>query len=159
MIILHSHHEKQSRRFVELYGKNHQIIEYPECVNYYPRISAFPSVIFFIPTHRIPTQEEYLEKKIEHPDFNLSEILFPEDFEEEEFDEESKDLDEEYDEDLEEEFPLEEVPLEEVPSDFDFMDNNGIIYEYIHVYRCPESMEEIELYEEEWKNYVEAYPI
>lgn len=56
MIILHSQHEKGSREFVEEYQKDHEIFNYPECIQVYPNISAFPSVLIFIPGYTLPDE-------------------------------------------------------------------------------------------------------
>lgn len=56
MIILHNPHDKISREFVENYGQNCQILEYPECLNTFPNISAFPSVVLDIPDHIVDKQ-------------------------------------------------------------------------------------------------------
>lgn len=51
MIILHNQHDKDSREFVEKYGSGNTIIEYPECVEKYTYVSAFPSVIIDVPAY------------------------------------------------------------------------------------------------------------
>lgn len=45
MIILHNPLDKASRDFVAAHGAGHEIMEYPDCVQKYPYISAFPSVV------------------------------------------------------------------------------------------------------------------
>jgi hypothetical protein len=45
MIILHNPLDKVSRDFVASHGAGHTILEYPDCVQRYPYISAFPSVV------------------------------------------------------------------------------------------------------------------
>lgn len=45
MIILHNPLDKASRDFVASYGAGHEVLEYPDCVQRYPYISAFPSVV------------------------------------------------------------------------------------------------------------------
>lgn len=54
MIILHSQHEKASRDFVERFGNGNEVIPYPECVQRFPWIRAFPSVILDVPAHNVP---------------------------------------------------------------------------------------------------------
>lgn len=57
MIILHNQHDKDSRDFVNKYGEGHIVLEYPECLNYYSNISAFPSVVVTLPYKEI---DEYI---------------------------------------------------------------------------------------------------
>jgi len=45
MIILHNPLDKASRDFVAAHGAGNEIMEYPDCVQRYPYISAFPSVV------------------------------------------------------------------------------------------------------------------
>lgn len=45
MVILHNPLDKDSREFVAKYGAGHTILEYPDCVQKYPYISCFPSVV------------------------------------------------------------------------------------------------------------------
>lgn len=45
MIILHNPLDKASRDFVAAHGAGHEVLEYPDCVQRYPYISAFPSVV------------------------------------------------------------------------------------------------------------------
>jgi hypothetical protein len=56
MIILHNQHDKDSRDFVEKYGEGNEIIDYPKCVELYPNISAFPSVVIEVPAYHVPAQ-------------------------------------------------------------------------------------------------------
>lgn len=56
MIILHSPHDKDSRDFVEKYGKDNIILNYPECLDSYPNISAFPSVVIDVPAYHRPSE-------------------------------------------------------------------------------------------------------
>ena len=56
MIILHNQHDKDSRDFVEKYGEGNTVIEYPECVEQYIYISAFPSVVIDVPAYYQPEQ-------------------------------------------------------------------------------------------------------
>ena len=57
MIILHNQHDKDSRDFVEKYGQGNEVIEYPECIEHYPNISAFPSVVIDVPEYTTPAQK------------------------------------------------------------------------------------------------------
>jgi hypothetical protein len=54
MIILHSQHDEKSRRFVEKYGEGNEVLSYPECVQRFPYIRAFPSVIIDVPAYHVP---------------------------------------------------------------------------------------------------------
>ena len=54
MIILHNQHDNDSRDFVEKYGKDNIVISYPECVEQYSNISAFPSVVLEYPDYYQP---------------------------------------------------------------------------------------------------------
>jgi hypothetical protein len=45
MIILHNPHDKASRDFVDQHGAGMQVLEYPDCIQQFPQISAFPSVV------------------------------------------------------------------------------------------------------------------
>ena len=54
MIILHNQYDKDSRDFVEKYGVDNIIISYPDCVEQYPNISAFPSVVLEYPNYYQP---------------------------------------------------------------------------------------------------------
>lgn len=49
MIILNNPLDKASRDFVSQYGAEHTVLQYPECVDQYPYISAFPSVVVDVP--------------------------------------------------------------------------------------------------------------
>lgn len=81
MIILHNQHDKDSRDFVDKYGDNNQIIEYPECVEKYVYISAFPSVVIDVPAYYQPSQELTFQVPIEDStsgDTTSSTIIIPE---------------------------------------------------------------------------------
>ena len=55
MVILHNQHDKASREFVDRYGAGNEVIPYPECVQRFPWIRAFPSVILDVPAHHVPS--------------------------------------------------------------------------------------------------------
>jgi hypothetical protein len=63
MIILHNPYDKYSREFVEQYAviKGAQVLVYPNCMEQYPNVSAFPSVVVEYPAYNVPEQiiEEY----------------------------------------------------------------------------------------------------
>jgi hypothetical protein len=54
MIILHSEYSEESREFVRKYGEGNTVLTYPECLNYYKTISAFPSVVVEVPAYNFP---------------------------------------------------------------------------------------------------------
>lgn len=56
MIVLHNPLERQSRDFVELYCEGHTVLEYPDCVEQYPAIRAFPSVVLPLPERFVPRE-------------------------------------------------------------------------------------------------------
>lgn len=69
MIILHSPFDKASRDFVEAYGEGHTVLEYPECVNQFPNISAFPSVVIEVPAYK--TEDTVGENEEFSPGINI----------------------------------------------------------------------------------------
>ena len=149
MIILHNPFDKQSRDFIDRYGRGNQIIEYPECVTYYPRISKFPAVVIIIPEHRIPEYEEYDLKLPQHPTIDLD-FLYVERIDNEPIaDIEDSDPNNQ---------PPSDLPDENSPHDEVYISGRNV-YEHIEIYNGPESIEEVELYIEEWEEYAKAYPI
>lgn len=53
MIILHNPFSRKSREFIEANREGNTILEYPNCVQQYPNISAFPSVVVEMPEKTI----------------------------------------------------------------------------------------------------------
>lgn len=129
MIILHNQHDKKSREFVKLYGQNNIVIKYPECINYFPNICTFPSIVIIIPEHSIPN--EFDANKPYHPILKFgvnnqhNDMTF--------------------------------LDIDIIPHDMQII-QYGTVSEYLYIYRSPESMEEVELFLEEWEKYAEAYP-
>jgi hypothetical protein len=54
MIILHNQEDKASRDFVAAYGAEHTVLLYPACLEHYPRVSGFPSVVIDVPDYVQP---------------------------------------------------------------------------------------------------------
>lgn len=52
-IILHNPHDRLSREFVNTYKEGNTVLNYPECVQSFPYISAFPSVVVDLPEKTI----------------------------------------------------------------------------------------------------------
>lgn len=136
MIILHNEFDKKSRKFVEIYGSQYPIIQYPSVIKYFPQLTVFPSVVIIIPDHFVPPSLNFDKNKPPHPDI------------------ESKDTD--LDDDN---FIFDNLPnFEEIQQNEPYLDGKGNVFEYIKIYPNPESMEEVELYLEEWEAYANAYP-
>lgn len=58
MKLLHNDLDKNSRDFLEKYRNEfEEILNYPECLEKYPYISAFPSIVFNIPARYVPQQK------------------------------------------------------------------------------------------------------
>lgn len=71
MIILHNPHDKDSRDFVEKYGQDNIILEYPECIETYPYTSAFPSVIINVPGYNVLEHTDELDPTMITPQHNV----------------------------------------------------------------------------------------
>lgn len=83
-IILNNQHDKVSRDFVNLYGDGKTILNYPNCLEYFQSISAFPSVVIKVPPYRIP---EHQEQVVNSETGETEIITIPEEIQETEMDE------------------------------------------------------------------------